>query len=168
MSVDKPDFMALWNRYLTLAAGDKAALRKVGEPDELREFHALYSLFPNGRAHDGWLRLAFLLPWCEDCGEERREKCPKLGKLLAAGDVNEMRLFQVARAKSPNDIIQFRRLMIRLKHPTLNWDEVASLLYRSEHRPSEPANTWAWSGKAKRQIVEDYYLAKFTPAKGDK
>jgi len=26
---------------------------------------------------------------------------------------------------------------------------------------------WFWGERAKRQLVEDYYLAKFTPAKGD-
>lgn len=165
---DQPDFVSVWNRYQALSTGDKAALKRVAEPDELRDFHALYALFRDGRVHDGWLRVAFVLPWCDDCGDGRRNSCPGLGKLLVKSGINELRLFQVARAKTPNDIVQFRRLMIQLKHPTLNWKELGSLLYQSEHSPSEPAGAWSWSSKEKRKLVEKYYLAKFTPAKGAK
>lgn len=166
MSSEAPDFLALWNRYLALSSGDKAALRKATEPDELREFHALYALFPNGRAHDGWLRVTFLLPWCDDCGDVRRNSCPSLGRLLVDGGINEMRLFQVARAKSPNDIVQFRRMLIQLKHPKLDLKKLGALLYSSEHNPSEPDGVWVWSKQSKRQLVENFYLAQFTPAKG--
>lgn len=160
MTAELPDFLSLWGRYTALSTGDKAALRRVTEPDELREFHALYALFPYGRAHDGWLRVTFLLPWCEDCGDDHRVLWPGLGKLLAEKRINEMRVFQVARAKSPADIIQFRRLMIQLKHPKLDWEKLGCLLYRSEPDGS-------WGRVAKRQLVEDFYLAKFT-SKGDK
>lgn len=163
---EQPDFVLLWNRYQALSTGDKAALKRVTEPDELREFHALYKLFPNERAHEGWLRAAFLLPWCDDCGDERRASWPSVANLLAEGGINEMRLFQVARAKSPNDIVQFRRLMIQLKHPKLNWQELGALLFSSERRPSEPINSWFWSSQTKRKLIEKYYLAQFTTAKG--
>lgn len=161
MSAELPDFLSLWSRYASLSTGDKAALRRVTEPDELREFHALYALFPYGRAHDGWLRVAFLLPWFEDCGDDHRVSWPGLGKLLAEKRINEMRVFQVARAKSPTDIIQFRRLAIQLKHPKLDWKKLGWLLYPSESDGS-------WDRVAKRQLVEDFYLAKFTSTKGDK
>ena len=162
MSAELPDFLSLWSRYTALSSGDKAALRRVTEPDELREFHALYALFPYGRAHDGWLRVAFLLPWCEDCGDNLRNSWPGLGRLLAEKEINEMRIFQVARAKSPTDIIQFRRLAIQLKHPKLDWEKLGWLLY-----PSEPDGS-SWNRGAKRQLVEAFYLAKFTSTKGVK
>lgn len=162
MTAESPDFLSLWSRYTALSPGDKAVLRRVAEPDELREFHALYALFPHGRAHDGWLRVAFLLPWCEDCGEGRRDSTPGLGKLLVDKKVSEMRVFQVARAKSPTDIIQFRRLAVQLKHPKVDWKKLGWLLYRSE------PDGGSWSRESKRQLVENFYLAKFTPAKGEK
>ncbi|MBN8429082.1 MAG: hypothetical protein J0L65_16625 [Xanthomonadales bacterium] len=168
MTADKPDFIGLWQRYQALSTGDKAVFKRVSDPDELREFHALYKLFPQGRAHEGWLRAAFLLPWCDDCGDAKRQSCQKLGKLLVSRSVNESRVLQVARSNSPNDIVQFRRLMIQLKNPILNWDELGRFLYPSDHEPSSPANSWEWSGKAKRKLVEHYYLAQFSPAKGDK
>lgn len=162
MNVGSPDFLSLWNRYVALSSGDKAALRRAAEPDELRDFHALYALFPHGRAHDGWLRVAFLLPWCEDCGDDRRDSVSSLGKLLVEKKISEMRIFQIARAKSPTDVIQFRRIAIQLKHPKLDWKKLGSLLYRSEPGDS------SWSRDSKRQIVESFYLAKLPSAKGDK
>lgn len=161
MTTESPDFLSLWGRYIVLSPGDKAVLRRVAEPDELREFHALYALFPYGRAHDGWLRVAFLLPWCDDCGDARRDVAPSLSKLLIEKKVSETRVFQVARAKSPTDIIQFRRMMIQLKHPKIDWEKMGRLLYRSEADGS-------WSRESKRKLVENFYLAKFTAAKGDK
>lgn len=161
MTTESPDFLSLWGRYTALSPGDKAVLRRVAEPDELREFHALYALFPFGRAHDGWLRVAFLLPWCDDCGDNRRDSAFSLGKLLVNKKISEMRVFQVARAKSPTDIIQFRRLAIQLNHPKMDWGKLGWLLYRSEPDGS-------WNRESKRQLVENFYLAKFTPAKGDK
>jgi CRISPR system Cascade subunit CasB len=162
MNAELPDFLSLWDRYTGLSPGDKAELRRVADPDELREFHALYALFPYGRAHAGWLRVAFLLPWCEDCGDAHRNAAPSLSKLLVDKKISEMRVFQVARAKSPTDIIQFRRMMIQLKHPKLDWKKLGWLLYRSE------PDDGSWSRDSKRQLVENFYLAKFTTAKGDK
>ena len=161
MIAESPDFLSLWGRYTALSLGDKAVLRRVVEPDELREFHALYALFPFGRAHDGWLRVAFLLPWCDDCGDARRDAAPSLSKLLIERKVSETRVFQVARAKSPTDIIQFRRMMIQMKHPKIDWQKMGRLLYRSEPDGS-------WSRESKCKLIENFYLAKFIPAKGDK
>jgi CRISPR system Cascade subunit CasB len=61
-------------------------------------------------------------------------------------------VLQVARAAPPNDIKQFRRLTMQVK-PLVNWAEFGKTL-------------WYWGPNAKRQLVEQYYLAKFEPAKG--
>jgi len=161
MTVESPDFLSLWSRYTALSLGDKAVLRRVADPDELRDFPALYTLFPQGRPHDGWLRVVFLLPWFEDCGDERRDSTPGLGKLLVEKRISEMRAFQVARSKSPTDIAQFRRLAIQLKHPKVDWKKLGWLLYRSEPDGS-------WSRESKRQLIEDFYLATLAPVKGEK
>jgi CRISPR system Cascade subunit CasB len=60
----------------------------------------------------------------------------------------------VARASSPLDLIQLRRLLAHIE-PAVNWLEFGRML-------------WCWSARTKRKLVEDFYLAQFTPVKGDK
>jgi CRISPR system Cascade subunit CasB len=141
------DFLALYEKHQGLDNGLKAQLRRVSEPDELRETPALYRLFPQSRPHDGWLRCAFLLPWVEDCGEGRRPSAQPFGKLLAEKKVSEMRVFQVARAPSPLDLIQLRRLAIQLKHPMLDWKRFGAMLY-------------FWNPEQKRRLVEGYFIGQ--------
>jgi CRISPR system Cascade subunit CasB len=133
--------------------GLKAQIRRVAEPDELRDTPALYRLFDQARPHDGWLRIVYLLPWCEDCGNAKRASTLRFGRQLADAKVSELRLFQVARSKSPLDIIQLRRLAIMLKHPHVDWIGLGWLLYRSER-------DGAWSRESKRQLIEDFYIAQ--------
>lgn len=153
MSTQTADFISLYHRYEKLDNGLKAQLRRVAEPEDLRDTPALYRLFPSKRAHAGWLRVAFLLPWCQDCGDKRRSQTPSFGKRLAEAKVNQMRLFQVARAGSPYDVVQFRRLAIQLQYPTVDWAELGWLLLPSE----SDRNTWQRA--AKRDLIESYFLA---------
>lgn len=141
-----PDFRALHERFEKLDRGLQAALRRVAEPDDLRDTVALYRLFPDGRAHDGWLRVAFLLPWCAHA-----DSGPSFGEQLAAANVNEARVLQVARATEPTDIVQLRRLAIQLK-PQVDWSRFGWTLLK-------------WDRNAKRQIVEDFYYAKTAKSK---
>jgi CRISPR system Cascade subunit CasB len=152
MSSDSPDFVDLYRRFDALDNGLKAQLRRVAEPDELRDTPALYRLFTQDRPGEGWLRVVFLMPWCHDCGDERRGKWPHFGKLLHKANVNEMRLFQVARARSPHDIVQFRRLAMQLQHRVVDIHELGWLLFPSEF-------DGAWRRDRKRRLVEDFYLA---------
>jgi CRISPR system Cascade subunit CasB len=152
MSTESPDFVGLYRRFEAMDNGLKAQLRKVAEPDDLRDTPALYRLFSQDRPGAGWLRLVYLLPWCRDCGDERRGKCPSFGKLLHEANVNEMRIFQVARSRSPQDIVQFRRLAMQLQHPVVDLEQLGWLLF-----PSEP--DCAWRKDKKRRLVEDFYLA---------
>jgi len=161
MSDDKartPDFLALYEKYRNLDNGMQAQLRRIVEPDDLRDTPALYRLFNHARPHDGWLRVVFLLPWCEDCGNSRRTSAPRFGRLLVDAGVSELRLFQVAHSHSPLDIIQLRRLAVMLKHPSVDWKNLGWLLYRSEPDGS-------WSQQSKRQLIEDYFVAQ--PALSD-
>ena len=167
-----PDFIRAYKGFYGTAQPDgtrkggldngmKAQIRRETEPEDLRDTPALYELFKylQARPHDGWLRIAFLLPWCEDCGDAKRAATPRFGRLLHEAKISELRLFQVARSRSPLDVIQLRRLAIILKAPRVDWKSFGWLLYRSEPDGS-------WRRKSKRQLIEDYYIAQ--PASSDK
>jgi CRISPR system Cascade subunit CasB len=171
MSDDKattPDFLDIYDKYYGslqpdgtrkggLDNGLKAQLRRTAKPDDLRDTPALYRLFNQARPHDGWLRVVFLLPWCEDCKNARRESTPRFGRLLAEAGVSELRLFQVARSFSPLDVIQLQRLAKMLKYPHVDWKNFGWLLYRSDL-------DGAWSQKSKRQLIEDYFIGQPAPS----
>ena len=65
MSKQPPDFSNLWRSFANFTPGQKAELRRVSEPNDLRDYASLYRLFPGQSLHAGHLRLAFLLPWME-------------------------------------------------------------------------------------------------------
>lgn len=143
------DFVALRSRYEAFPPGPKAELRRVAEPEDLALAAAFYRLFPGERPNDRHQRLAFLLPWCP-----HQLKAKTLGTQLAGEEVSEARVLQTARAKSPLDIIQLRRLVMHIE-ATVDWNDFGRML-------------WFWSDRSKRQLVEDFYFAQFSPAKGDR
>lgn len=146
-----PDFVALRNRYddEKFPTGARAELRRVTEPDEVALTPALYRLFPGQRPDDRHLRVAFLLPCCKHAA-----KAKSLGAQLAEAKVAEARVLQVARAHAPLDMVQLRRLLTHIE-PTVDWSEFGRMI-------------WYWNDRSKRQLVEDFYIALFNPAKGDK
>lgn len=143
------DFVALRRTFDSLTPGQQAELRRVAEPEDLRDTPALYRLFPGEPIWPNHLRVAFLLPWCEHTQDP-----PALGRQLLDKNIAEARVLQVARAESPIDLIQFRRVLMHAE-PRVNWADFGNLL-------------WYWGAKTKRKIVENFYLAKFEPAKGAK
>lgn len=150
MTAELPDFAALRGRYQSLPPGARAELRRVAEPDDLAMTTAFYRLFPGQRPDERYLRLAFLLPWCQ-----QRAEAKSLGAQLAEAKVAEARVLQTARAQTPLDIVQLRRLAMHIE-PAVDWARFGEML-------------WKWDKSwPKRQLVEDFYLAKFTPAKGEK
>lgn len=151
MSADLPDFIALKARYEgeSFPTGARAELRRVADPESVALCPALYRLFPGQKPDDRHLRITFLLPCCK-----HDAKAKSLGAHLAATSVSEARVLQVARAQSPLDLVQLRRLLAHIE-PAVNWQEFGKMI-------------WFWGARAKRQLVEDYYLAKFIPAKGAK
>ena len=151
MSVELPDFVALKMRYdnESFSTGARAELRRVAEPDDVALTPALYRLFPGQKPDDRHLRLAFLLPCCKHAA-----KAKSLGAQLAGANVAEARVLQVARSHAPLDMVQLRRLLTHIK-PTVDWSEFGRMV-------------WYWNDRAKRQLVEDFYIARFNPAKGDK
>ena len=151
MSADLPDFAALKARFDSEAFPNsaRAELRRVVDPQAVAYCPGLYRLFPGQKPDERHLRLAFLLPCCVHA-----PKAPTLGAQLAKAKVNEARVLQMARAKLPLDLIQLRRLLTHVE-PVVNWQEFGKA-------------PWFWGERAKRELVEAYYLARFTPAKGDK
>jgi CRISPR system Cascade subunit CasB len=149
MSAEQPDFVALRARFESEAfsSGARAELRRLPDMDSAALCPALYRLFPGQKPDDRHLRLAFVLPCCK-----HDAKAKSLGTQLAKAKVSEARVLQVARAQSPLDLIQLRRLLTHAE-PAVHWAEFGKML-------------WYWGDRARRQLVEDYYLALFTPAKG--
>lgn len=151
MTSELPDFVALRNRYENeeFPAGARADLRRVAGPDDVALSPALYRLFPGQRPDDRHLRLAFLLPCCKHAA-----KAKSLGSQLADARVAEARVLQVARAHAPLDMVQLRRLLAHIE-PTVDWSEFGRMV-------------WYWNDRAKRQLIEDFYIARFSPTKGGK
>lgn len=151
MTSEFPDFVALRNRYddEKFPTGARAELRRVAEPDDVALTPALYRLFPGQQPDDRHLRVAFLLPCCKHAS-----KAKSLGAQLAEAKIAEARVLQVARARTPLDVVQLRRLLAHIE-PTVDWSEFGRMV-------------WYWNDRAKRQLVEDFYIARFNPAKGEK
>ena len=141
---DHADFVGLYERYEGLSPGQKAELRRVAVPDDLRDIPSLYRLFPGQQISDNWLRVIFLLPHCR-----HRDSASSLGSQLAAAKVNEARLFQVVRAKDPIDLIQLRRLVFQVG-PTVDWRQFGWTLL-------------TWNKEKKRELLEHYFLSKSKP-----
>lgn len=114
----EPDFRAVHRRFERLDPGLQAAIRRVPTPEVLRETVAIYRLFPQARPHDGWLRVAFLLPWCDQW--ENPGRCPSFGAALHRAGVREERVLQMARAGDPLDVEQLRRMAIQVR-PVVDW-----------------------------------------------
>jgi len=143
------DFIKLRLHYDSEAfsTGARAELRRVAEPNDVTLAPALYRLFPGQRPDDRHLRLAYLLPCCKHSARAK-----PLGVQLAQAKVSEARVLQVARSHSPLDMMQLRRLLLHIE-PTVNWATFGQMI-------------WEWDVGSKRQLVEEYYIARFTPAKG--
>lgn len=139
MTTDLPDFADVHARFKQLPNGAQAELRRVSEPDALRDTPGLYRLFPGARPTDQQARLAFLLPWCPQL------KTDKIFAALCADVISEDRIIQIARGSWPSDFIALRRLVMQL-HPAVGWMDAAHI-------------AWLWGTKRKRQLVEDYYIA---------
>jgi CRISPR system Cascade subunit CasB len=151
MSTELPDFVALKARFDSEAFpnGARAELRRASEPSEVVLLPALYRLFPGQKPDERYQRLAFLLPYARQATNAK-----PLGAQLTGAKISEARVLQVARSRSPMDIVQLRRL---LSHAdvAVDWQSFGKTL-------------WYWNALSKRQLVEDFYLAQFTPAKGGK
>lgn len=151
MTAELPDFVKLREIYddESFPSGARAELRRVAEPDDLAFTPALYRLFPGERPNDRHLRVAYLLPYAKHAPNAK-----SLGAQLAEAKVAEARVIQVARAHEPLDIVQLRRLLTQIE-VAVDWSDFGRMV-------------WCWKEKDKRKLVEDFYIARFSPAKGDK
>lgn len=150
------DAMALYNAWQQLDNGSSAQLRRVNEPDALRDIPAFYRFVqPFGWANPVNQRPLLRMVFCLSAGKnviQHKEKNPdypagiSLGRALAkSGKINERRIFQLVRAESPGDMIQLRRLLIHAE-PVLDWSLFARQL------------TW-WGKRERQQLLEDFMLA---------
>ena len=151
MTTGLPDFVALKNRYdsKNFTNGARAEIRRVAEPDDLALIPALYRLFPGQRPNDCHFRLAYLLPFCR-----HQAKGKSIGAQLAEANIAEARVQQVARSQSPLDMVQLRRLLTHVES-SVDWSDFGRMV-------------WFWNDRSKRQLVEEFYIARFAPGKGEK
>jgi len=142
---EKPDFVRLYEHFKKLkeqVSGLEAEIKRAASPDDLIEIPSFYRLMVGTGTHRGWQRIAFFLPYTK-----HREGADSIGKQLAKGGISEMRLFQIIRSGTPNDIIQLRRLVQQIK-PTVDWRYFGKTLYY-----------WDFNDQNRRQLLEDYFLA---------
>ncbi|WP_312817231.1 type I-E CRISPR-associated protein Cse2/CasB [Atlantibacter subterraneus] len=150
------DAMALYNAWQQLDNGSSAQLRRVSEPDELRDIPAFYRFVqPFGWVNPVNQRPLLRMVFCLSAGKgvirhkEKNADYPtgiSLGRALAkSGKINERRIFQLVRAESPGDMIQLRRLLIHAE-PVLDWPLFARQL------------TW-WGKQERQKLLEDFMLA---------
>lgn len=151
MTAELPNFVALRKRYdaESFSKGARAELRRVAEPNDLSLIPALYRLFPGQDPGEEHRRLAYLLPCCKHSANAK-----SLGAQLVAANIAEARVLQMARSQGPLDLVQFRRLLTHIE-PTVNWSKFGPMV-------------WYWNDHSKRQLVKEFYIARFAPGKGEK
>lgn len=138
------DFVKLYERYKSLTesiSGLEAELKRAVSPEALVAIPSFYRLMAGIGTHKGWQKVAFFMPHVK-----HQVGAKPIGGQLAKGGVSEMRLFQVIRSNSPNDIIQLRRLVQQVKS-TADWQSFGKTLF-----------FWDYSDRNKRQLLEDYFL----------
>ena len=148
MTSNLSDAQDLYRRFNELPRGARAGLRRASTPEELRTTPGLYRLFPGARPNDQQLRQAFVVPWCE------HERGRREFGAVCADKIAEDRIIQIARANPPDDLVGFRRLIMQLR-TEIGWMDIAGTLFY-------------WGPRAKRQLVEDYYISLHKLDKGDK
>jgi CRISPR system Cascade subunit CasB len=139
-----PDFTALKQRFDQLKPGPKADVRRVATPEDLGLVPTAYRLLPpEPRRISAWLNVIFFLPYAK-----HRDDAKSLGAQFANAKINEMRLFQVLRSESPNDLIYLRRIVQQVE-PTVNWERFGKSIFHWDN-PNQ---------YSKRQLLQDFFLA---------
>jgi CRISPR system Cascade subunit CasB len=139
-----PDFTALKQRFNQLKPGPQADVRRVATPKDLAFVPTTYHLLPPGQEPNrSWFNVIFFLPHIK-----HRDEALSLGAQLRRKDINEMRLFQVLRSESPNDLIYLRRIVQHIE-PTVNWERFGKSIFHWDN-PNQ---------LSKRQLLQDFFLA---------
>lgn len=134
------DFKALWHRYhQNLTPGQRAELRRVRWPDELRYIPAMYRLLGGRRLDVQTLRVAYCTPYAH-----HQDDADSLGSQLVRANVSEKRLFQIIRSQAPNDLVYLRRILQQTE-PRVDWNRFGKLIYY-------------WGEISKRTIIEDFFI----------
>ena len=120
------DFVKLYEHFKSLKdriSGLDAEIKRAASPEALVEIPSFYRLMVGFGTHEKWQRVTFFMPFVKHQAEAE-----SIGRQLAKAGVSEMRLFQMIRSSSPNDIIQLRRLVQQVK-PTVDWQSFGKTLF---------------------------------------
>lgn len=138
------DYIQLYEKFhKKLTPGQRAELRRVKLPDDLRDIPALYRLLAGTRPSPQILRIVFCLPYAG-----HREKADSMGTQLAKTKISEKRLFQIIRSENPNDLTYLRRILQQVE-PVVDWNDFGPMLFY-------------WGEKNKRRLLEDFFLAQYS------
>lgn len=159
----------LYAEFDGLSNGDKAAIRRTVEPDDLLLNPAFYRLVQEtlnqfqepelSRAREFFnknllkvARVIYLLPFITHEPGGR-----SLGAVFSGNDANEKRLrerrlFWVMRSEYPQDLIQLRRLCQQFKDEKMDALKLANLLFKW-------GKDKAASEDSKRRLMKDFYLS---------
>lgn len=163
---DRARFMgALYEQFQNLGTGDKAAIRRVVEPDDLLVNPAFYHLIQAvlgefkgaelskvrefSKNLSQMARITYLLPFLK-----HQTKGKALGNIYAEYAVSERRLFLVMRSEYPQDLVQLRRLCQQFKGEQLDIVKLGVLLYYWGRDKVS-------SEGSKRQLMKDFYLSAY-------
>lgn len=135
-----PDYVSFLERFNQMLPGQKAELRRVVQPEDLTMKPALYRLLRGIKPNPHYLRVAFLLPWVK-----HQPSAAHFSTQCARANINEMRMFQIARSDDPMDMIQLRRIAMQIE-PHVDWTRFGDML-----------RYWP---RTKREFIENYYLAQ--------
>jgi CRISPR system Cascade subunit CasB len=153
------DAMALYRAWNALDNAATAQLRRVSEPDDLRDIPAFYRLVQNlGWREPHQQKTILRAVFCLSAGKniikhaEPDDNNPSgisLGKALARSEkINERRIYQVLRNDWPQDMVQLRRLLAHAE-PVLYWPSMVEQLRWWSHE----------NNRSRRQLLEDFVLA---------
>ena|GEM_PF-1134846 len=138
--------------FETLSKGQRTELRRVRNPEELRNIGGFYELCSIHPVLQGKLwhtrNVVFFLPWVEHTEEI------SLGGSLFRAEISERRIYQVIRSTYSNDLLYLWRLTQmtisrgKTKKLRVNWQDMSQALYY-------------WGEDSKRKILSDFFKEEY-------
>lgn len=148
-------FVTALKKFEQLGLGDKAKFRRAGEPDDLRDIGAFYSLLPkecrdeNEGSITNWTRVMFFFPWFTH--RKSNGKDNTIGTILRKYGITERRINVIIKSDPPNNMIHLRKaakqIFAKNKGVAVDWESFGNTLFY-------------WGASRKRELLKDYFFAE--------